>query len=313
AISDIRGGVFTYDEHLRPWHVLPVSRGRFDLRLDKTGALVRGVEVVSRTWQRTDLPSLSRPLQKLLHLNKRMRWQQPGLTTVYGQDNAMAARGGGGTDHLRLAVNGYELKLTATTTDAPLQYYGGFAHPYADGGYTYYYSRPRMQAVGSVLTPQGETLPVTGRVWFDRQAGDLNPVIDNGYQWFALGFDNGIDAMVAKLSHSGGTPHPDNYAAVHDAGQLYTLGPNDFSVTPQGKWTSPNSGSSYPSAWQVRIPSQNIDVLVRPCLPDQELVPPTWWFAAIERPYWEGACDILDASGQQRLGQAYAEVANPKK
>ena len=75
-----------------------------------------------------------------------------------------------------------------TSDDAtvpPALHYGGMAHDYVCGGYTYYYSRPRMAATGT-LTLDGKALEVSGTVWFDRQFGDLNAVVHRGWQWFAI-------------------------------------------------------------------------------------------------------------------------------
>ncbi len=309
AISDIAAGTFTYDEHLKPLHLMLPNRGHFDLSLDKEGPLSRTAEVVARTRARTALPTLPPHIEQLLKRLKPEGWRETGLCTVYGQDNAMAARGGGGEDHLRAAIDGYELKLRCSTAEAPVQYYGGWAHPYQAGGYTYYYSRPRMQAEGSLRLPDGSVHEVKGRAWFDRQAGDLDRVINAGYQWFALSLDGCDDVMLAKLKSDNGDPHPDNYAAVHSNGKLFTLEPGQFTVTELGSWTSPTTGRTYPNHWSLRVPSHGIDVTVRPTLQEQELVPPTWWFAFLEKAYWEGACDVSGIDGAP-LGRAYVEVSN---
>jgi len=307
AITDIAAGTFTYDEHLLPVHLLTPNRGRFDLSLDKEGPLFRLADVVERTMARTALPAMEARLEALLRRMKPEGWRENGLRSVWGTDAAMAARGGNGQDHLRAAMGGYELKLTCATSEPPVQYYGGWAHGYEAGGYTYYYSRPRMAAQGSLRLPDGSLHEVRGRAWFDRQAGELDPVIKAGYQWFALSLDDGADVMLAKLK--GADPHPDNYAAVRKDGKLFTIEPGQFTVTELGSWTSPTSGRAYPNQWSLQIPAHGVDVTVRPCVQDQELVPPTWWFSFIENAYWEGTCDVFDAHGA-RIGRAYAEVSN---
>ena len=74
------------------------------------------------------------------------------------------ANGGGGHDHVTLTLPAWSLDLAMTSDDAtvpPALHYGGLAHDYACGGYTYYYSRPRMAATGT-LTLDGTALEVSG-------------------------------------------------------------------------------------------------------------------------------------------------------
>lgn len=311
AITDVSAGRFIYDEHLRPIHLQTVNRGHFDLSLDKEGPLFRTMEVASRTAARTAWPESAKQFSRLLRRIRPDGWRSGNGQASWCPDNAMAARGGDGQDHLRAFMDGYELKLSCSTADPPLQYYGGWAHGYQAGGYTYYYSRPRMAASGSLRLPDGTVHQLTGRAWFDRQAGELDAVIKAGYQWFALSFDNGDDVMVAKLKVKPGDqgPHVDNYAAVRTGGKLFTLGPKEFSVAELASWRSPATGRDYPCRWEVALPAHGIHVTVAPCLQNQELVPPTWWYSLLETAYWEGTCDVFAADGSA-LGRAYVEVSN---
>lgn len=308
AITDAHAEAFIYDEHLQPLFVPVPSGGRFDLALDKSGLGYRAMEVMQRTAARTALPQLKTGLSDLLKKWRPDGWRAAGLRVMEGDDNTMAARGGSGEDHLRSVIDGYELKLTCACAEPPVQYYGGWAHGYDAGGYTWYYSRPRMAASGTLRLPDGAVLEVQGRAWFDRQIGDLDKVIKAGYLWLALGLDNGDDVMLAKLK-APTYPHPDNYAAIHSDGKLYTLSPHEFDVEVLSSWTSPSTGRVYPNKWRVRVPARGIDWTVVPVLQAQELVPPTWLFTLLETAYWEGDCDVLDSAGQP-IGRAYVEVSN---
>ena len=53
-------------------------------------------------------------------------------------------------------------------------------------------------------------------------------------------------------------------------------------MTPRGIWKSPHTGGLYPAAWDLAIPSLNLNLSITPKLADQELVLSP--FA-----YWEGA------------------------
>ena len=111
------------------------------------------------------------------------------------------ASGGGGHDRITLTLPQWSLDLKVSSDDAavpPALHYDGLAHDYACGGYTYYYSRPRMAATGT-LTLDGTALDVSGTVWFDRQYGDLNAVVHRGWQWFAIEMNDGRNVMLFDI------------------------------------------------------------------------------------------------------------------
>src|ERR671919_798165 len=74
-------------------------------------------------------------------------------------------------------------------------------------GRTYYYSRPRMDATGT-LTLDSSALAVQGTVWFDHQWGDFIAVGGgSGWDWFAVNLDDGTDVMLYVLrGPDGGVP-----------------------------------------------------------------------------------------------------------
>jgi predicted secreted hydrolase len=93
--------------------------------------------------------------------------------------------------------------------------------------------------------------------------------------------------------HSSGTLAP-------VAGQPRRLDPADFTLTPGRRWTSPVSGGAYPVEWQIRLPSEKLDLTIKPVLDAQELV---GMRTGIQ--YWEGAIDIEGT----RTGIRFAAVA----
>ena len=211
-----------------------------------------------------------------------------------------------GRDRLtaRLEDGDYALDLTLTGTRGPVLHgFNGYA-PYGPGGWTFYYSRPRMAAAGA-LTIQGQSRPVRGTLWFDRQWGnDLhNPWL--AWRWFSLRLDDGRDIMLFHFDDTAAVTStfidPDNTAT--------PLTADDYTLTPTAWWTSPRTRRHYPVAWTIAFHHATLILDVAALIPDQE-------FDA--RPstmniYWEGLCAIsgFDANGPV-VGLAYVEQANIK-
>lgn len=208
------------------------------------------------------------------------------------------AEGGGGRDHVLVQFPEWQLDLVMTNDDKvspPAQHYDGGSHNYLCGGYTYYYSRPRMDANG-LLTFGGETLPVTGTAWFDRQLGDLNAVVHKGWQWFAMQLNDGTNVMLFDILNL----HGEELGAIMRGDAYQRLGPEDFTVEVLSQWTSPSTKITYPAAWRIIVSGQQY--IVTPTVADQEFSEPTPFPT-----YWEGDCSVTLASGET-VGQAYVEL-----
>jgi len=73
-------------------------------------------------------------------------------------------------------------------------------------------------------------------------------------------------------------------------------------MVPHVAWKSPHTGGLYPSSWDVKIPSQKLELTLTPKLSDQELLLSP--FA-----YWEGAVRGAGLkSGQQLTAEGYLEM-----
>jgi predicted secreted hydrolase len=170
-----------------------------------------------------------------------------------------------------------------------------------EGAATYYYSMPRLAATGRI-TRDGKPLEVQGLAWLDREWGSGAMGSDQqGWDWFALQFDDGATLMFYELrttdgqrdTHSGGTwLAPD--------GTTHPLKNDDVQIEVKDYWNSPRGGR-YPARWLVRVPSLKLDVDVKPRLADQELTTSTR--------YWEGAATITGKrGGKDSNGRAYVEL-----
>ncbi|HSK81037.1 MAG TPA: lipocalin-like domain-containing protein [Thermoanaerobaculia bacterium] len=165
------------------------------------------------------------------------------------------------------------------------------------GNASYYYSLTRMPAAGTVRVPGG-SVEVSGLVWMDREWSTSSLGKNQvGWDWFALQLSDGREVMLYRLRLKDGSADPASSGTVVGPGgesRRLTLG--DFTLEDLDRWKSPRSGASYPSRWRLRIPSEGLDVEVRPLLPDQEL--------DVSFLYWEGAVEI---SGTVE-GRGYVEL-----
>jgi len=295
--------VFT-DETLLPQRVRDDLRGRrwwwqklLGLLLDRRGFQMAHCAVSDVSGNRY----LHSPLFKLGV--PRVESDQYSLALDFPPGHRADANGGGGHDHVTLTLPAWSLDLKMVSDDAavpPALHYDGRLHDYACGGYTYYYSRPRMAATGT-LTLDGTALEVSGTMWFDRQYGDLNAVVHRGWQWFAMGLNDGRSIMLFDILDLPG----ETYGAVMQGASYRALSGADFSVAVLAHWTSPVTGIVYPSLWHVTI--DGVVYVVTPLVVDQEFREPPPF-----ETYWGGTCDIASPAGQS-IGQAYVELNGFKR
>jgi predicted secreted hydrolase len=212
------------------------------------------------------------------------------LTTPAGDVSAI---GGDGLDRLSLDLGDLALDVTARGEHVVPHYDGG-RHDYAFGGYTYYYSRPRMIARGT-LRRGACTEQVAGDLWFDRQFGALSNALLEGWQWLCLHLDDGTQLMIFDFNRE----PSERFAVLVDAdGHARRLGPDAVRVAAIARWRSPASGVEYPCTWRIRTATH--DLVVRPGGCAQEMNG-RGWLGPI---YWEGACAV---TGSHR-GAAYVEL-----
>jgi predicted secreted hydrolase len=174
----------------------------------------------------------------------------------------------------------------------PVLQHGNGYHDYDLGGYTYYFSRQRMDVEGTLII-DGESRQVTGEGWFDHQYGQLINVVASGWDWFAIQLEDDREIMLF-MGHD----------ATEVIGGTFTeadcttreLTPEEVTVVSTGTWTSPHTGCEYPQGWEIDVAGEHF--VISPYLADQEVVND---FIT----YWEGASAVSgDASGR-----AYVELA----
>lgn len=223
--------------------------------------------------------------------------------------------GSGGRDAIVAALSPTEadraggafgLDLAMSTTK-PATLHGGIGWiDFAPAGSSYYYSRTRMDVVGS-LDLDGRTLAVTGTAWFDHQWGDFISVGGSGWDWFALNLADGTDLTIS-LVHAGDGSYPLIYGTLVDAsGTPRHLDRSELSVVadPGRTWTSPTTGSTYPAGWTIQVPMAGLVIQLRPTVAGQELDTR----ATTGVVYWEGS-QIVSATRDGTVvgGEGYVEL-----
>jgi predicted secreted hydrolase len=170
------------------------------------------------------------------------------------------------------------------------------------GEASYYYSLTRMPARGTVRAG-GESFAVAGLAWMDREWSTSSLGLDQvGWDWFALQLDDGRELMLYRLRRrDGGTDPASQGTLVRRDGASRQLPWSAVRLDASGGWTSPRSGARYPDRWRLAVPSEGLDLDVRPYLADQEL-------DASFR-YWEGAVRVSGtAAGRPVAGSGYVEL-----
>ncbi|MGZ8215977.1 MAG: lipocalin-like domain-containing protein [Methylomagnum sp.] len=204
---------------------------------------------------------------------------------------------------LQVREDGYALDLTLTSAK-PMVLEGrdGLSQKSREpGNASYYYSGTRIRAEGT-LSFDGQTFPVTGLAWLDRE-WSTSALADYqlGWDWFSLQLDEGAELMFYRMRHKDGSIGPLSTGAWIDAGGRKTaLALDDVELVRLDDWTAPG-GVVYPARWRLTVKPLGKRFLVQPAVADQEL--------RVSVRYWEGAVDVLDADQSgRRLGRGYMEL-----
>jgi len=178
------------------------------------------------------------------------------------------------------------------------------------GNASYYFAQTRMATTGTITLPDGETVPVEGLTWMDREWSTSALADDQvGWDWFALHLDDGRDLMMYQLRvREGSSSVPFTKGSIISPEGVKTeLVPGAFSMEPLDTWTSLD-GTEYPVMWRLRVPSQDLDLTVSAMMLDQE-------FDATVR-YWEGGVTVGgSASGVgflEMTGYADGQIASSR-
>lgn len=171
------------------------------------------------------------------------------------------------------------------------------------GNASWYYSYTRLPATGRVRVGD-ESFDVAGTAWLDREwsTSALGDGVE-GWDWFALQFDDATELMVYRLRRTDGSADPMSAGTlVDETGAATPLGAADVTMTVVETWTSPASGVRYPVAWSMAVPSAGLQLSIEPWQNDQEM--------DVSVRYWEGAIRVSGTrDGRPISGRGYLELA----
>jgi predicted secreted hydrolase len=212
----------------------------------------------------------------------------------------------GSTDTLEAAMQpgpgaeaAYALRLQLSDQKPAALHNGGYID-YGPAGGSYYYSRTRLAATGSLVLPDGGAVAVSGIAWMDHQWGNFVVSAAGGWDWYSLQLADMTELMLYVLRSSTGETTSVYGTRVLGDGRVKELLPGMVTTSATGSWTSPHTGGVYPSGWRLTL-EDGTQLMLQPSLEDQEL-----WFPAFgaAMAYWEGAVMVAG----DRTGVGYVEL-----
>jgi predicted secreted hydrolase len=170
------------------------------------------------------------------------------------------------------------------------------------GNASYYYSLVRMATEGTV-TFDGRVVEVTGQSWMDHEYGTSALSGDAvGWDWFSVTLDDGTVIMFAEIRTTTGEAQDifEGTLAFAD-GRQFVINQSDFDLEVTDRWTSPQTGITYPSGWRVTFPAYEIELTIQPLIKDQEM--------DTAFTYYEGSTLITGfIEGSAVSGRGYVEL-----
>jgi predicted secreted hydrolase len=233
---------------------------------------------------------------------------------VWIEDWSLEGKGPAMRDHfLKAGDRDFGIELILRAEKEPVIHGQNGISQKAEGeGYaSHYYSITRLRTEGKIFL-KGKEYPVQGTSWMDHEFGSSQlPEYQVGWDWFSIQLENGTDLMLYQLRHRDGKI--DSYSSgtiiFADGSQRHLL-LKEFQIEVLERWKSKKSGATYPSKWRVRIPHDQIELLLTPTVRDQELITET----STRVTYWEGSVRVEGKYGNSPMrGLAYVELTGYAK
>jgi predicted secreted hydrolase len=199
------------------------------------------------------------------------------------------AWGGQGEHHLRASAGPYRMRLDLAS-DQPPVLHGPEGHGVVDmgqAGTSYYYSEPDLNGLG-LLYVDGVPQGVLATAWMDHQWGSWQSHVGYaGWDWFSLRLEDGRRAMLFEFRNEDSSVQAGSAGTwIQVDGSAQHLDAGDFAIEVLERWTSPDTGATYPVKWQVTVPDQDLDVIVEATFPGQEMA------VQFGPQYWEGSVAV---------------------
>jgi predicted secreted hydrolase len=167
---------------------------------------------------------------------------------------------------------------------------------------SHYLTYPRLGVQGELAVGE-KRVSVKGEAWMDHEFSSSQ--LDEGqvgWDWAAMQFTDGREIMVYRMRREdGSTDAASVLTLVDEKCGLRVKAADAFQWRVLDHWVSPKSGAKYPARVEVKYEGECWQL--RPVMADQEQ-----GGSLTGLPYWEGACDILDAKGAV-VGRAFMELA----
>jgi predicted secreted hydrolase len=211
-----------------------------------------------------------------------------------------------GRHELAVSEDDFALTLSLAESTVILHGHQGYSQKGSTpGNASHYYSLTRMATRGT-LRIAGETFEVTGNSWMDHEFGtSFLERTQQGWDWFSLQLDTGVDVMLFQLRGKDGSVDPRSSGTVAESsGRTRALASSDFSLAPGRIWTSSETAGRYPIEWRIAVPREGLELEIIPLLDAQELLTPRSGVS-----YWEGAVMVRGRQqGRPVAGQGYLEM-----
>lgn len=163
----------------------------------------------------------------------------------------------------------------------------------------YEFALPQMRTSGTLVIGD-QKHAITGTSWLDRQWGEL-PTTLTRWTWLNLDMPNGDKVAIWDAI---GRSTEDCWATVlHRDGSYDVVAVEPLAQGASKPWTSPTSGQTYPTRWQVRIPALRAELKVWVTgTPGQEI-------EAGESGYLEATSAFAGTYGGKKVrGENYVEM-----
>ena len=204
---------------------------------------------------------------------------------------------------IRAEDSGHALDLTLSSEKPPVLHGDGGLSPKSAefGNGSYYYSFTRLATEGA-LRANGETFAVKGFSWMDHEFGTtMLGEHAVGWDWFSIQLSDGREVMFFQIRQKDGSIEPmSGGTLIEKDGAARRLTREQVNIQVVETWKS-KSGGTYPSRWNVAIPSADIQLSLKPYIADQEM--------RVSIVYWEGAVQVSGRSnGAPVQGSGYVEM-----
>jgi len=181
-----------------------------------------------------------------------------------------------------------------------LQGDAGFSQKHPNGGGSFYYSQPFLEA-GGELTMDGQKIPVSGQAWLDREWSSQFLQGDQvGWDWFSLHLESGEKLMLFQVRQHDAKNPDENFVSgtlIAADGATMPLDPDQIRLTVVEK--SDITNRKLPLRWRMELPQIGRDFEIKALHPGQ-------WMD-VDFPYWEGVIIMTGADSKNR-GRGYMEL-----